>query len=114
MARYDDYDDGDSGPDLPIGEVRDAVALDLAALITSHPMAEGLRAMALHLAGSLDYADHQSRAGLARELRAVLNDLAGLGTTSAEADLDALLSTPTAPGAPPAPAEEEGPDDAGD
>lgn len=110
MARYDDYDDGDSGLDLPIGEVRDAVALDLAALITSHPMAEALRAVALHLAGSLDYAEHSARAGLARELRAVLNDLAGLGTTSAEKDLDDLLSTPT----PPAPPEGDGGDDAGD
>lgn len=66
-------------PAVPPGRYRsvtEAVEADLDALITPHPMADGLRAVALQLAGQLDGAEPRFAAGLARELRATLDGLA--------------------------------------
>lgn len=71
--------------------VRGAVESDLDALITPHPMAEGLRALALELAGRLETCEEKSLATLARELRATLDSLAsysGGGDDDDDAGID--------------------------
>jgi hypothetical protein len=64
------------------GSVTEAVTADLDALMTPHPMAEGLRAVALSLAAQLDVAEPRFAGGLARELRATLDGLASYPSTS--------------------------------
>jgi hypothetical protein len=53
----------------------DAVQNDLDHLVTDHPMAQGLGALALSLAASLDTCEDRQIAPLARELKAALHDL---------------------------------------
>lgn len=68
-----------------------AVRADLDALLTPHPMAEGLRALALELAGRVDVCEEKSLATLARELRATLDSLASYragGDDDADGDID--------------------------
>jgi hypothetical protein len=97
MGRYTDLDDLDD-PDDPVnqvGQVEARVRQDLDALITTHPMGEGLSAMALHLAHTLDHADAMFRAALSRELRGILEDLAEHSATTDDGDLTQGLSGPT-------------------
>lgn len=53
----------------------EAIQNDLDHLVTDHPMARGLGALALSLAASLDTCEDRQIAPLARELKAVLYDL---------------------------------------
>jgi hypothetical protein len=71
--------------------VREAVRADLDALMTPHPMAEGLRELALYLADSVDTGEEKHTAALARELRATLDSLAsfqGRGDDEADDEID--------------------------
>jgi hypothetical protein len=58
------------------GRLVRAVRDDLDALITEHPMADGLRELALDLAGRLELAEDKTVPPLARELRTTLEGLA--------------------------------------
>ena len=66
---------------VDIGEGRrwaslgEAIQNDLDHLVTDHPMARGLGALALTLAASLDTCEDRQIAPLARELKAALYDL---------------------------------------
>jgi hypothetical protein len=53
----------------------EAIQNDLDHLVTDHPMARGLGALALSLAASLDTCEDRQIAPLARELKAALYDL---------------------------------------
>jgi hypothetical protein len=59
------------------GMVERATEADLATLGTRHPMAEAMGALALRLARAADYSSAGVLAGLAREFRATLAELAG-------------------------------------
>ena len=75
------------------GAVESKVRADVGALILTHPAGEGLAEVAFTLARTLDDGAGMATAAVARELRAVLNDLAG-SVVHDDDDLDALLSTP--------------------
>ncbi len=71
--------------------IREAVEADLDALMTPHPMAEGLRELALFLADSVDTCEEKHTAAMARELRATLDSLASYrtgGDDEADGDID--------------------------
>lgn len=104
MTPFDGPDDWQDDEDPWTGAVEETVRAELAALVTAHPMADALRAMAIHLAHKLDHADAQTVAGISKELRATIDALTGLATTDAAAELDRLLSTPTPPAGGPDPA----------
>jgi len=71
--------------------VLEAVRADLDALMTPHPMADGLRALALELAARIADCEEKTLPSLARELRATLDSLAsysGGGDDEADGDID--------------------------
>lgn len=73
--------------------VENRVRNDIDALVVSHPMGEALSELALTLARALDDGAGMATAAVARELRAVLNDLAG-SVVHDDDGLDAFLSSP--------------------
>lgn len=75
------------------GPVERKVRADVDALITGHPMGEGLAELAFTLARTLDDGAGLAVAAVSRELRATLNDLAGM-VLDDDDDLEAQLSTP--------------------
>ncbi len=75
------------------GPVESKVRADVAALVTVHPMGEGLAEAAFVLARTLDEGAGMAVAAVARELRSYLEDLAGT-VVDDDDDFDALLSTP--------------------
>lgn len=81
----------DHSPRRQYQTVREAVEADLDALMTPHPMAEGLRELALYLADSVDTCEEKHTAAMARELRATLDSLAsysGGGDDEADGNID--------------------------
>lgn len=80
------------------GSVETQVRRDVAALVSSHPMGEGLAELAYMLAHRLDSAELQGMAvsGISRELRETLMELARLGVGDDD-DLEAELSRPDMP-----------------
>lgn len=60
------------------GPVERKVRADVDALLTAHPMGEGLAEMAFTLARTLDQGAGMAAAAVSRELRATLTDLAGM------------------------------------
>jgi hypothetical protein len=97
MGSTKDTGDDLDGPDNEIGPVEQAVAESIAHLDTSHPMDTALRALAMSLARSVDGANHSHKRGVAAELRATLEDLAGHSRTDDEVDLAEVLSEITPP-----------------
>lgn len=84
--------------ELVPGRVEAKVRQDLDALITEHPMGESLTEMALHLARRMDATgddavDAKALAGVNRELRLTLLDLAGMAVEAGD-ELGADLSEP--------------------
>lgn len=77
--------------------VTDAVKADLDALMTPHPMAEGLRALALRLAEQVDSCEDRFAGGLARELRATLGNLASYPVADSGPDDGIDLGAEVAP-----------------
>lgn len=76
------------------GPVEAATRADIDALMTAHPMGESLSELAYSLAHTIDQGpDDRALAGIAKELRATLNDLARLGDNGDD-DLDTELSAP--------------------
>ncbi len=88
-----------ANPESTAGAVETQVRADLAALVTTHLMGEGLAAMAIRLAALLD-SDLLPMAipGVSRELRECLLELARMGVDDDD-DLDAQLSRPAVPAA---------------
>lgn len=77
-----------------MGPIETKVRADIEALMTEHPMGESLAEMAFKLAAVLDgQVQHMATAGINRELRETLNDLASLGVNDDD-DLEAELSRP--------------------
>jgi hypothetical protein len=68
--------------------LRQAVQDDLAALMTAHPMADGLRELAVDLAGRVESAEDKTVPALARELRSTLEALASYREREASDDED--------------------------
>jgi hypothetical protein len=92
----------DLGCSRQYATVAEAVEADLDALMTPHPMAEGLRALALELAGRVHDCEEKTLASLARELRATLDSLASYRTggdddTDGDIDLSAEVLDPPFP-----------------
>lgn len=76
------------------GSIETAVRADVEALITAHPMAESLSELAYTLAHLLDCeAKDLAVAGISKELRETLVELAGMGV--GDDDLADALSLPT-------------------
>lgn len=75
------------------GPVETKVRADVAALMTAHPMGEGLAELAYTLAHTMDAGAGLAVAAVSRELRACLNDLAGM-VVDADDNLSARLSAP--------------------
>lgn len=94
--------EAEEGPRIG-GRLVKAVGDDLAALITDHPMADGLRELALDLAGRLELAEDKTVPSLARELRTTLEGLASFTVTrrddddSDDIDLSASVLDPPQP-----------------
>ncbi|HET6914749.1 MAG TPA: hypothetical protein VFH56_01535 [Acidimicrobiales bacterium] len=88
--------DSDSAQAQP-GPIERQVRRDIDALMSEHPMGEALAAMAFKLASMLDGSvQHMAVAGINRELRETLLELARLGVDDDD-DLDAELSRPDVP-----------------
>lgn len=82
---------------MSAGPIETQVRRDVGALVSAHPMGEALAAMSFRLAELLD-GDVQPMAvaGMSRELRETLLELARLGVNDDD-DLDAHLSRPSLP-----------------
>ena len=77
------------------GKIETEVRADVAKLDSAHPMAKSLAESAYGLAVTLDgYVDDKARAGLHRELRAHLVELARLGVPE-DGGFEQGLSTPS-------------------
>ena len=74
------------------GRVETKVRADVEALMSSHPMGEGLAELAFTLARTLDAGAGLAVAAVSRELRATLTDLAGM-VADGDDDFEAELST---------------------
>lgn len=87
--------DGDQS--RPRGAIERQVRADVEALLSGHPMGEALAAMAFKLAALLDGSvQHMAVAGINRELRETLLELARLGVDDDD-DLETELSRPDVP-----------------
>lgn len=87
--------DGDQSPQF--GPIERQVRADVDALMSEHPMGEALAAMAFKMARLLDGSvQHMAVAGINRELRETLLELARLGVDDDD-DLDVELSRPDVP-----------------
>lgn len=85
------------GQEPAFGSIERQVRRDVDALMSEHPMGEALAAMAFKLASMLDGSvQHMAVAGINRELRETLLELARLGVDDDD-DLDAELSRPDVP-----------------
>lgn len=85
--------DGEGGSEPGFGSVEAKVRADVAALLTAHPMGEGLAEVAYTLARTLDQGAGLAVAAVSRELRATLSDLAGM-VLDGDDDFEAELSAP--------------------
>lgn len=88
--------DGDLPALLKPGAIEAQVRADVEALITEHPMGESLAEMAFRLARMLDdpSAKELAAAGISKELRETLVELAAMGVDGDD-DLGDALSVPT-------------------
>jgi hypothetical protein len=84
------------GPGGASGLIETKVRADVGALVTAHPMGEALAEMAFAIAKVLDGGQVKdlAYAGINRELRETLVELASLGVDDDD-NLDAELSVPT-------------------
>jgi hypothetical protein len=95
----DDTGQGDTeGPgDEWVGPIEEGIRDDLAAMITPHPMADGLRAAAIRLAHLADRAGEIHVGSVMRELRAVSKELSTYSRRAEDQDLVDELSAVTPP-----------------
>lgn len=80
-----------------MGPIEQQTRADVEALVTGHPMGEALAEIAFRLAGLLDGGlQNMAVAGISRELRETLIELARLGVNDDD-DFEAELSRPDVP-----------------
>lgn len=97
MARSPEGDQSQPDESVRVGAIERQVRADVGALMSEHPMGEALAAMAFKLARLMDGSvQHMAVAGINRELRETLLELARLGVDDDDG-LDAELSRPDVP-----------------
>ena len=91
----DPTEQAEESPSPAYGRIEAATRSDIEKLMTAHPMGEALAELAYELARKVDVGldDDRALAGIAKELRSTLAELARLGVDGDD-DLDAELSAP--------------------